>query len=399
MAGSGSFTGTTANSAIVPTITWSAAQSQEGNYSDVTAVLTYDRTNSGYTTYGTWSGSITINGAATAGSRYLEIGYQTHTEAIRATVRVYHETDGSRSVTISAAGGISGTSLSSTEIAASVTLNTIPRASALSFGTFTLGAAAGITVQAASESFRHTIRCALGSKSAVIADRTSARSVSWTMPLAWAAELPESTAGAGTLTVETYQGSTLIGSRSYACTVYVPESVKPSGTLTVSVVNEGAAADWGVCIRGRSSLSYQAAVTGAYGAAVRTCRVSFSGASADGLSGTVGPAERSGSQKATAVVTDARGRSVTLTSAAVEVLDYYQPVLETVSVGRCGADGTLQTDGAYVRILCTARCAPCGGHNALTLRARYRRVGGSWGAYQSLTSGTASVLAGFETTG
>ena len=43
MAGSGSFTGTTANSAIVPTITWSAAQSQEGNYSDVTAVLTYDR--------------------------------------------------------------------------------------------------------------------------------------------------------------------------------------------------------------------------------------------------------------------------------------------------------------------------------------------------------------------
>ena len=350
MAGSGSFTGTTANSAIVPTITWSAAQSQEGNYSDVTAVLTYDRTNSGYTTYGTWSGSITINGAATAGSRYLEIGYQTHTEAIRATVRVYHETDGSRSVTISAAGGISGTSLSSTEIAASVTLNTIPRASALSFGTFTLGAAAGITVQAASESFRHTIRCALGSKSAVIADRTSARSVSWTMPLAWAAELPESTAGAGTLTVETYQGSTLIGSRSYACTVYVPESVKPSGTLTVSVVNEGAAADWGVCIRGRSSLSYQAAVTGAYGA-------------------------------------------------AVEVLDYYQPVLETVSVGRCGADGTLQTDGAYVRILCTARCAPCGGHNALTLRARYRRVGGSWGAYQSLTSGTASVLAGFETTG
>ena len=156
MAGSGSFTGTTANSAIVPTITWSAAQSQEGNYSDVTAVLTYDRTNSGYTTYGTWSGSITINGAATAGSRYLEIGYQTHTEAIRATVRVYHEADGSRSVTISAAGGISGTSLSSTEIAASVTLNMIPRASTLSFGTFTLGAAAGITVQAASESFRHT---------------------------------------------------------------------------------------------------------------------------------------------------------------------------------------------------------------------------------------------------
>lgn len=179
----------------MPTITWSAAQSQEGNYSDVTAVLTYDRTNSGYTTYGTWSGSITINGAATAGSRYLEIGYQTHTEAIRATVRVYHEADGSRSVTISAAGGISGTSLSSTEIAASVTLNTIPARVGAQLRDVHARRGGGDHGAAASESFRHTIRCALGSKSAVIADRTSARSVSWTMPLAWAAELPRARPG------------------------------------------------------------------------------------------------------------------------------------------------------------------------------------------------------------
>lgn len=399
MAVSGSFTGTTANSAVIPTITWSAVQSQEGNYSDVTAVLTYDRTNSGYTTYGTWSGTLTIDAAATAGSRYLEIGYQTHTEAIRTTVRVYHGADGSGQVTISASGGIPGTSLSSTEIAQTVTLDTIPRASALSFGTFTLGTATGISVQAASEDFRHTIRCTLGTKSALLADRTAARSISWVMPLDWAAELPAATTGTGTITVETYQGSTRIGSRTYDCTVYVPESVRPSGTLTVSVVNEDAAADWGVCIRGRSRLSYRAAVTGAYGAAVQTCRVSFSGASADGLSGMIGPAERSGSQTATAAVTDARGRSATLVSAAVEVVDYYQPVLEKVLVGRCAPDGTPQSDGAYVRAVCTARCAPVGGHNSLTLRARFRRVGGSWGAYQTITSGTASVLAGFEPTG
>ena len=89
MAGSGSFTGTTANSAIVPTITWSAAQSQEGNYSDVTAVLTYDRTNSWVHDLRHLVGVDHDQRSGDGGSRYLEIGYQTHTEAIRATVRVY----------------------------------------------------------------------------------------------------------------------------------------------------------------------------------------------------------------------------------------------------------------------------------------------------------------------
>ena len=62
MALSGAFTGTTGNQYIFPTIKWSAVQSQDGNYSDVTATLYYSRSNSGYTTSGTWSGGITIDG-------------------------------------------------------------------------------------------------------------------------------------------------------------------------------------------------------------------------------------------------------------------------------------------------------------------------------------------------
>lgn len=129
MALSGAFTGTTGNQYIFPTIKWSAVQSQDGNYSDVTATLYYSRSNSGYSTSGTWSGGITIDGQWTAGSRHIEVSYQSGTLAMSATVRVYHDADGSRSVTISAAGYIGGTTLSSTDISQTVTLDQIARAS------------------------------------------------------------------------------------------------------------------------------------------------------------------------------------------------------------------------------------------------------------------------------
>ena len=127
MALSGSFTGTSTNKYIQPKITWSATQNVTGNYSDVTAILTYSRTNSGYTTYGTWNGGITINGTRSAASKNITITQNSNTEAVRATTRVYHNPDGSKNIVISADGGISGIGFDSTYISATVTLNTIPR--------------------------------------------------------------------------------------------------------------------------------------------------------------------------------------------------------------------------------------------------------------------------------
>ena len=131
MALSGSFTGTTSNGSVQPKITWSATQSVSGNYSDVTATLTYSRTNSGYTTSGTFSGSITINGTATTGSKYIEVTYNSNTVALTATTRVYHNTDGTKSITISASGSIPPSSVTSTSISSTITLDAIPRAATI----------------------------------------------------------------------------------------------------------------------------------------------------------------------------------------------------------------------------------------------------------------------------
>lgn len=127
MALSGNFTGSTSNDRVQPKITWSAKQSIVNNYSDVTATLTYSRTNTGYTTSGTWSGGITINGTRKSGSKSISITYNSNTVAITVTVRVYHNADGKKNITISADGAISGTGLTSTTCKATVPLDPIPR--------------------------------------------------------------------------------------------------------------------------------------------------------------------------------------------------------------------------------------------------------------------------------
>ena len=76
MALNGTINGSTSNKYIDAKIVWSATQSIVGNYSDVTATLSYSRNNTGYTTGGTWSGSITINGTKTSGSKYMTITYK-----------------------------------------------------------------------------------------------------------------------------------------------------------------------------------------------------------------------------------------------------------------------------------------------------------------------------------
>ena len=133
---SGSFTGTTNNDKIQPKITWSATPNIAGNYSDVTATLTYSRTNSGYTTSGRFSGSITIDGTTTvdelvSGEAQISITQNSNTFAMKATKRVYHNDNGAKKITISATGSLSSGSLTATYISSEVTLDTIPRAATL----------------------------------------------------------------------------------------------------------------------------------------------------------------------------------------------------------------------------------------------------------------------------
>ena len=68
----------------------------------------------------------------------------------------------------------------------------------------------------------------------------------WLVPESLAAQIPNAASGKGTLTCETYSGSTCIGTKSVTFTASVPGSMKPtvlSGWAAVSYDNSGTAAE------------------------------------------------------------------------------------------------------------------------------------------------------------
>ena len=127
---SGKIDGTTNNEHIKSQLVWSSTPNTVGNYSDVTVTLSYSRTNSGYTTSGRFSGSITIDGTKTvdelvSSESPIKITQNSNTFAMRATKRVYHNAAGDKKITISATGKLSSSSLTKTYCSGDIYLDEI----------------------------------------------------------------------------------------------------------------------------------------------------------------------------------------------------------------------------------------------------------------------------------
>ena len=150
-------------------MTWSAVQSITGNYSDVTVKTYWKTTNTGNTfdTVGERTASITINGTTSSISKRFDLSpWPSNPYLIQtSTVRVHHNNDGTKSITISASAngyassyGPSSSSTNPCTASGTITLTTIPRAS--SFGTITgntIGSSVTVNITRASSSFTHQL--------------------------------------------------------------------------------------------------------------------------------------------------------------------------------------------------------------------------------------------------
>ena len=214
MASSGSFSGSICSGHYVLRIDWSQAQNVSANTSTITAKIylvndwrldigarTANTISIGGTSQGFTSPAVT-----TTGEHLLNTVTQT----------VTHESDGSKSISISAvfsfAATISGTYYSTISASANITLDSIPRASDVSMPTGTMGSSVAITITPASSSFTHTLTYTFGSLSGTISTKTTATTVNWTPALTMANQLPNATSGTGTLKCTTYSGNTAVGS-------------------------------------------------------------------------------------------------------------------------------------------------------------------------------------------
>jgi hypothetical protein len=406
---SGSFPVTTKNQYISGKVEWSSVPNTAGNYSDVTATLRLSRTNTGYTTYGNGSFTMIINGDSKTNSGHFTFTYNSNTLCVSHTVRVYHNTDGTKSTTITVYGSLPNTTLQMPSQSKTITLDTIPRASSIAtFNNFTIGSDIPITINRASSSFTHTLELKYGSTS--IATRTGI-GASTTLVLTETEQdrlykaMANVTSGTVTLYCTTYSNGKKIGSTaSKTATATVGSNIKPDfTTITHSDVRTDIKNVFGVYIQGKSYLNL--AITGATGAKYSTIKgykIEFNQEVYNSRTAISGYIKNSGTLTIKGTVTDSRGRTATKT-VNITVYAYSKPKITSFRADRCNADGSLNESGAYVRVRGKCQYSSINNKNTGTLRiySKTRNVGNY--SLKKTDSATPSfdfdyVISGYEVT-
>lgn len=371
--------------------TWSSTTNVAGNYSTITCKH-YLVCNSGWDLYvGTRTvsctagetKSFTASSISTTGGTTITLGTTTH--------KVEHNSDGKKSVSASTTfnikATISGTYVSSITATGTMTLDTIPRASTLTVDNGTLNTAQTLKITRADDSFTHTITYTCGSASGTIVTKTSDTSVSWTPPLSLASQNTIATNVSITLTLTTYSGSTSIGTATKTISCAIPDSVKPTCSISVSD-STGYADTYGGYIQGISKFNVVVTGTTSYGSPIASYSTTANGSTYTSSSFTTGVIKNSGTLTISSKVTDKRGRSGSASTTAT-VLSYDQPKITSLSVNRCDSDGTENMQGEYVKITYSCSATSLNSKNTLASTIRYKKTTDS--TYMSIADIEAST--------
>ena len=262
----------------------------------------------------------------------------------------------------------------------------------LSASTVEMGKSVTINTPAVNNAYRHTLRYAFGSASGTIATGI-ASSVSWTLPVSLANQIPSATTGSGTIYCDTYSGSTLLGTKSVSITLTVPGSVVPSaGTLSATLAEDTSGTGLYVKGMGKAKLTLSGA-SGAYGSSITSYTITGGGWTTTNSALTTGTLASAGNITFTATVTDSRGRKAS-TTRTISVIDYTKPGVAVCDVYRCDADGNRKKAGTYFAVEINASYSAITG-NILNITARYKKQSeSSYGTAMNVTNNGKTVIGG-----
>ena len=167
------------------------SQNVANNTSNVTVKLICKWTYGSYNHYGNANGWLQIDGTKYTFSGVIINPNETTSGSqtlMSKTVNVSHNSDGTKTLQVSASFDTDLNSSGVQTASASKTLTTIPRKSSLSVGNGTLGTAQTLTVTRQATSFTHTITAKCGSASTTICTKSTSTSISFTPPLTWASQ-------------------------------------------------------------------------------------------------------------------------------------------------------------------------------------------------------------------
>lgn len=346
--------------------------------------------------------AVSIGGVTVyAGGTYSNItDYKEHTFA-SGTLEVSHNADGSKTLTVSAFSGQvwkdSGY-LTATAAAQSFQLTAIPRATEPVMGAATMGEAVRISLPRASSAFTHTLSYVFGAASGTIVENAGTE-VQWTVPESLAAEIPDSSVGTGTLTCRTYNGGTLVGTKTVTFTATVPQSMKPAltnGWAAVSYDNSGTKASgiaaWVQGYSKAKAVFNGSKVTCKQGAGIAKYAVTYLGKTVEESPYRT---ETISTTSATVrcTVTDSRGLTA-WEDVTVELESYAPPMLVGAALYRADGEGAAADSGAHIAGLATAKFSSIGGRNTATIKGYWKSVGGSYGEGVTLPFGAVGLVTG-----
>lgn len=396
MAKSGSITTNESHGRSVK-LSWSlSSQSVENNQSTLSWSITGAGSASGWVMTG---GFKTVINGTTVYSTSTDTRIQLYngTSVASGTTKITHNADGTKSFSLSIEAGVYTYAVSVTA-SGTHTLDTIPRASTVSATNTNLNSASTITITRASSSFTHTLTYSFGSTTGTIVSKTTSTSVSWTPALTLANQIPNAVSGTCTITCDTYNGSTKIGSKTCTLTLTVPASVKPTMTsVTATRVDGDVPAAWAIYVQNKSKATVTInGAAGAYGSTISSYSISGGGYSSTASSFTTGLLAASGTITFTAKVTDSRGRVSDAKTVSISVVAYSAPSFSSYISQRATSAGVINDDGTYIRGLISFSYATCSSKNTITCATYYKKSSAtSWtNANKSFSSGTAFTFGG-----
>ena len=301
-----------------------------------------------------------------------------------------HNADGSKSFTASAQAGIFTVAVNCTG-SGSFALDAIPRASQPSCVTWpehtqnvgNFGDEISIHMNRNSSAFTHTVRYQFGEESGTIATNVTT-GTTWVIPLSFMDLLPASTKGSGTIYVDTYNGSTKIGTKWCGFTATVPASVRPVCSIQVLDATD-IQEKYGNLVKGLSKLYVKTTGTPAYSSPIASRDITANGVRYTAEEIVTGFLTAAGTTTVKATVTDKRGRTSAQKSASFTVLDYEKPKITALSVQRCNEDGTANNRGEYIKVIFSAAVTNLVSKNGATYKLRYKKTSAANTAWTSVT--------------
>lgn len=318
------------------------------------------------------------------------------------TFTINHNNDGTASFGAYAEAGI-WTYAVNCSGSGSWNLPTIPRASQPSINTypnnspnFNIGDKITIHMNRASSSFTHTVKITYGSTTRTIATGVTNNCTFDTSTIAndLYALIPNANTYSNNISVTTYNGSTVIGTKTcpYNAKVVNANPTFSAAYLDSNSTTSGVTGNNQVIVRNKSTLRINVTNAAAQkSATLKTAKCVILGATVSAnISGTtatlnVGTINTSQNTTASVTVTDSRGNTTTKTL-NITVADWQEPsaIITLKRHDNYYSETDVNVDADYASV---------NGKNAITIQVRTQKQGeSSWSAYQTLEDNITTVL-------